>query len=251
MRLVLSIFAMLSALGVFCNPIRSNVGATHIAYGEHEEPRNYTASDYVQDGLVCLLDGIENVGLNEHDNTATAWVNLVNGGGSEALGDRTWNADSLNTAGHLGLSWGNPPAVQDSESNSRTIEVVFSTHETSVQVVLISLGTRRVIGCTENSIGIGPYHAVPIVSISDAVWGVTVTYPADSNSPSAAYVNGSLVTERTGGNFTNPVSNAIFIGGYYSKPFSGTVFCIRMYSRELSAEEVAWNNKVDRARFGL
>ena len=116
---------------------------------------------------------------------------------------------------------------------------------------MISLGTRRVIGCTGNSIGIGPYQAVPTSSVLDKTWGVSVTYPEGSNSPGAAYVNGVLVSKRTDGNFTNPLSNGIFIGGYYSKPFSGKVFCIRMYSRELSAEEVAWNNRIDRARFGL
>ena len=116
---------------------------------------------------------------------------------------------------------------------------------------MISLGTRRVIGCTGNSLGIGPYQAVPTSSVIDKTWGVSVTYPEGSNSPGAAYVNGVLVSKRTDGNFTNPLSNGIFIGGYYSKPFSGKVFCIRMYSRELSAEEVAWNNRIDRARFGL
>lgn len=36
-----------------------------------------TARDYVQDGLLVLYDGIENVGWGEHDGTASAWVDLV------------------------------------------------------------------------------------------------------------------------------------------------------------------------------
>lgn len=36
-----------------------------------------TARDYVQDGLVVLYDGIENVGWGEHDGTASAWVDLA------------------------------------------------------------------------------------------------------------------------------------------------------------------------------
>lgn len=36
-----------------------------------------TARDYVQDGLLVLYDGIENVGWGEHDENASAWVDLV------------------------------------------------------------------------------------------------------------------------------------------------------------------------------
>ena len=251
MRLLLTLVFLVSLIRLNASPVRSAVGYKHISMADGGGEVSYSAKDYVQDGLVCLMDGIENVGLGEHDDEASFWVNLVNGGLSEAIGGRTWNADGLNTSGHLGLSWGSPTAVQDAEQNSRTMEVVFSTKESSAQAILISLGTRRVIGCTGNSIGIGPYQAVPISSALDETLGVSVTYPEGGNSPTAAYVNGILVPERTGGNFTNPVSNGIFVGGYYSKPFSGKVFCIRMYSRELTADEVAWNNRIDRARFGL
>ena len=36
-----------------------------------------TARDYVQDGLLVLYDGIENVGWGEHDGNASAWVDLA------------------------------------------------------------------------------------------------------------------------------------------------------------------------------
>ena len=79
------------------------------------------------------MDGIENVGLGEHDDEASSWINLVNGGLSEDIGSRTWDADGINTSGHLSLSWGSPTvvSVMDDEPNSRTMEVVFSTKESS------------------------------------------------------------------------------------------------------------------------
>ena len=130
-----SISMVVSLFWIVCAgyPTRSNVGANHIYYGSHEEQQSYTASDYVQDGLVCLMDGIENVGLGEHDDEASSWINLVNGGLSEDIGSRTWDADGINTSGHLSLSWGSPTvvSVMDDEPNSRTMEVVFSTKESS------------------------------------------------------------------------------------------------------------------------
>lgn len=38
---------------------------------------DYTAKDYVQDGLVAMWDGIENAGWGVHDSNATVWKDLV------------------------------------------------------------------------------------------------------------------------------------------------------------------------------
>ena len=40
-------------------------------------PSTPTARDYVQDGLVAMWDGIENVGFGQHDESATEWKNLA------------------------------------------------------------------------------------------------------------------------------------------------------------------------------
>lgn len=74
-----SISMVVSLVWIVCAgyPTRSNVGANHIYYGSHEEQQAYTASDYVQDGLVAMWDGIENAGWGVHDNNATVWKDLV------------------------------------------------------------------------------------------------------------------------------------------------------------------------------
>ena len=61
------------------SPIRSSVGHHHISMMEEEETGSYSAKDYVQDGLVCMWDAIENVGWGVHDYTATHWVELISG----------------------------------------------------------------------------------------------------------------------------------------------------------------------------
>ena len=73
----LFIYLLLLAFGSFGNPTRSNVGATHIAYGEHEEPQTYTASDYIQDDLIAMFDGIENVDVGVHNDDAIYWADLT------------------------------------------------------------------------------------------------------------------------------------------------------------------------------
>lgn len=205
----------------------------------------YHAKDYVQGGLVAMWDGIENAGWGTHDPNATVWTNLVTGGASANVGDRTWGDSWLETTGTLDLN------LSDNEPNSRTMEVVFQTASSDVQNVIMSMYTRRVIGTAGTSIGIAPYSAIPVDTVSGRVWSVAVVYPNESNTPDAAYINGLVNTDRTSGNFTNPVSSGIRIGGYYSNPFGGKVHCIRLYSRQLASAEIAHNYAVDKERFSL
>ena len=204
-----------------------------------------TARDYVQNGLVAMWDGIENAGWGVHDPNATTWMNLVTGVASANVGDRTWGDSWLETTGTLHLN------LSDNEPNSRTMEAIFQTASSDVQNVIMSMYTRRVIGTAGTSIGIAPYSAIPVDTVSGRVWSVAVAYPNESNTPDAAYINGLANTDRTSGNFTNPVSSSIRIGGLYSKPFSGKVYGVRLYSRQLTSAEISANYAIDKARFNL
>ena len=41
---------------------------------------SYTATDYVQDGLIAMWDGIENAGFGIHDSEAAIWKDLTENG---------------------------------------------------------------------------------------------------------------------------------------------------------------------------
>ena len=80
----------------------------------------YTAKDYVQDGLVAMLDGIENAGFGTNDANATVWVDL-SGNGNDLDVDLTqssWEDRFLNVTGTT--------CTRDEEiTNIATLEVLF------------------------------------------------------------------------------------------------------------------------------
>lgn len=49
-----------------------------------------TAKDYIQNGLVAMWDGIENVGWGQHDSNATVWKDLVGESDGTLSNDVSW-----------------------------------------------------------------------------------------------------------------------------------------------------------------
>ena len=59
---------------------------------------------YVMDGLVLMYDGIYNAGMNDHNNSADKWTQLVPGaGGDLRISGQTWTENGL-TVGETGVS---------------------------------------------------------------------------------------------------------------------------------------------------
>lgn len=71
--------AALSGRHVLSSSVRSSVGARMIVGADEQDMTEYTASDYVQDGLLTQFDAIENVGYGERDNTSNRWYDLKSG----------------------------------------------------------------------------------------------------------------------------------------------------------------------------
>lgn len=62
MRNILAIFFIGALISIFGSPVRSTIGGKSISFSGVGGDSSYTASDYIQDGLAALWDGIENVG---------------------------------------------------------------------------------------------------------------------------------------------------------------------------------------------
>lgn len=63
LKTIVVLIAAAVVMSSAASPVRSNLGGDGEEYGDVE---TYTASDYVQEGLVAMWDGIENAGLGEH-----------------------------------------------------------------------------------------------------------------------------------------------------------------------------------------
>lgn len=89
-RFMMFILLLCIAIDGICYPTRSSVGARQFLHSDGESV-SYSASDYVQNGLVAMWDAVENAGWGEHVDQSSEWLDLINGfylrAGGDAVGD--------------------------------------------------------------------------------------------------------------------------------------------------------------------
>ena len=217
------------------------------------EARVYTARDYVQDGLVCLWDGIENAGWGVHDSAATNWVDLVGGivaKFSDSV-DFQWTETAWRKASIDGYAY---------------VEAGFSFGDEHTQEVVIrgfeSQSYARVIG--DNG-GLNGNEANTTFGRAFFYGNDFVLFrskPVSTRQHLAlvrredtleGYNDGRFVTSSRRGTMTNHKVIPLTFGNRQSgdRGLSADYHCIRLYSRALTDDEIAHNYRVDCARFGL
>lgn len=194
---------------------------------------------YVTDGLVFWLDGIDKGGT-------TAWVEKINNYSFENHG-ATFNTDHVYFDGVDDYLDSSAAATYVNMNNSYTIEVVYEK-EANGYIYQPKSGRYRV------TFGFNADGGV----IWQSGRGARPLYNAPSSgsvsiSNSRALANGTAMTS-TGSNYTSNSDSSSYIGrrsaangGY----FKGKVYSIRIYSRNLSEAEVLANLAVDNQRFNL
>lgn len=259
MRNLLTIFFSVVWLLLIGNPIRSNVGATHISYGTQEAPQNYTASDYIQDGLICMFDGIENTDYLSHDNYATAWKDLIGNHSMVFAVLPSWVENALildgdaNHAPHFSAT----DIMNAVNNNLLTVEVCACTFGGTAYGNNALFGLGRVdyrsfwFWSNARVTARGTQTNLPSI-IED---GVIAWY---SVGTTGVFKDGDFVSYITFGTQKADI-NDFYVGripGFYTTvgeytAILGKVFSIRVYNRVLSAEEIQFNFMIDRERFGL
>lgn len=84
---IVAICFLVSSVACLANVVRSVNGAVHSRFSFVVEER-VSAKDYVQDGLIAMYDGIENIRYGQHSDSATIWVNLAGTGWNGVIGSR-------------------------------------------------------------------------------------------------------------------------------------------------------------------
>lgn len=203
--------------------------------------------DYVQDGLIFFLDGLNRGGTTGHwvdvirgiDFTltnATEYENGVSfasgttgGGYGKANGGVTptgWTNQTIECAcsGAIGGRWLFSPYGNDrigllqGEASSGNINTAIVTNGKSRQRYLLPVGTKLI--SINNDIGIGDFQTIA---------------RGTNDSWSAQYV-GTFLGKRNTGN-------------YYS--YTGTIYAVRIYRRKLTEDEMKQNQRVDMRRYGI
>lgn len=214
----------------------------------------WTARDYVQDGLVAMWDGIENAGWGVHDPNATVWKDLSDNGYDLAVvRPSAWEPVGIRAIENIVARTSRviPDAqhlygevcVEDSESYG-----VYFWNDTESQ------GLQKFFATGNNN---GSLFCIQFNKRVFDSFIVNGTIQVDWVGLTAKYNNLPL---KVGQGYYNPLawSNEMVVGG--RSKYYGTYgyFCanaliraIRIYSRSLTANEIAANYAVDKLRFNL
>lgn len=265
-KTVLIILCLIATVGIAA-PVRSILGGRTLTVSPNEPPPSYTCEDYIQDGLLCMWDGIENAGLGLHDNNALTWVDLT-GNGFDLTVDPTcgeWEANCIVPYSNCGC-----PAYK---RNAQTEFSTLKRYPVRIEVVTrgpmtAGSGTFRMIVsltyCNSAYQQIGSVYNY--IGKRGRGYPVSVTQQPQSFSMSYSlgYANGIYCGESYinmgvgswGRNYNDigiagvvPSDNSTDRTRGYQYPYR--IFTIRVYDRELTEEEIIWNWMIDRARFGL
>ena len=216
-----------------------------------------TARDYVQDGLIAMWDGIENAGWGVHDQNATVWKDLI---GSDDLIMRNcqFEQDSLVSNSNRGVC-----AYSSITRNlgGMSLEVAFRDNVKNFNHDLLSLDT-------EPGTGIVVFGGQDEGSTLDWwVFGGDTNVAANTlgntnpTSSSITLASGLCRFYRIGLEISFLTTSYNDITGFLSL-FSlrnsanrnclyGAIYCVRLYSRALTADEIAANYAIDKARFSI
>jgi len=214
-----------------------------------------TAADYVQYGLVAMLDGIENAGWGVHDANATVWKNLVTGATALLPSGFAVGTDCISVSDAT-----KNLVVSDYSGSDFTIEYVFALADSNTgrECLFESLAGNSAFrykatssvqdfwsanGYTKNLLtrtgNVGVRH-----HIASSLSGIYA-----SGSIGRDYVDGVYIT---GGSLSRvPASLGGFRIGRTGYTTYQDVCCIRIYSRAIAAAEIVANYEIDKVRFGI
>ena len=227
-----------------------------------------STKDYVQDGLVAMWDGIENIGVGRHSDNASEWIDLTgNGRDMQLINNAYFNANSI-------VAEGNPVAEYTNTiplGQHITQEVVFKVDSdvrdnTSSRTVIAIFGsTISYVGYKYCMTGFA-YNRNNIsksgwMAKSDAIVQAnslyipktaicsTIIYSENNKlgaKPKRIIINGTaLVYNATDGWANNSQINLL------GSTFSGNIYAVRIYNRALTEDEISKNFELDKERFGL
>lgn len=233
-----------------------------------------TAKMYIQDGLTAMWDGIENVGWGLHNSNTKVWKELTGSGLNFNIlqDDVSWESNCLITSKE-----NYPAALCDNPIDRQsyiTQEIVFhvlddSRDETALRTIIFNSGiwyqssnynlTLRCLAYNRTQPSVSGWmlktsegivtnnRTCPKIPISIS----TIYLPTTFNETHQTDVvkvrlNGSEI--KTSHNFDGNASSYFGVG---LGPAKIKIYAIRIYNRQLSNAEMAYNLQLDRKRFGL
>ncbi|MBR4172506.1 MAG: hypothetical protein IKR48_12725 [Kiritimatiellae bacterium] len=229
----------------------------------------FNARSYVQRGLVACYDGIENVGINQHDSDSEIWKDLTgNGHDGEVNENVLWNPNGL-----LNGAPGHPVTVESTGLSAVTAtrrftlefacvperqtdrESFFSQYGTPCAFMVEHNSSTRKTGCIRlygdraMPDGTAMDFLSPTIFRSNEFATVTVTVTPQLQ---LVWKNGELSAATVNKIAKLADGCKSVIGGEPSRPsqaFFGVFHAFRLYDRVLTEDEIVVNAAIDAIRF--
>lgn len=225
-----------------------------------------TAKSYIQDGLVAMWDGIENAGWGVHDVNATVWKNLAS---EDILLDISsfthhWSKNALIPDEKMDNSYYNtmkyPVTNNLSLENIFTLECVFQSYS-SDRWYGISPWTNK-FESWYGALNDGTGRSGFLERINATRLGIYLSeaqrhLPRSHQTTFAAGAHKRWIRLSDGevfyaaGSTGNYAFNNIRLTPISSMEANDMFYAFRIYSRVLTADEIAHNYAIDKERFNL
>ena len=224
------------------------------------------ARDYIQDGLIAMWDGIENAGLNTHSSTSRTWVDISGHNRNATVLSSAIIGDSYYATG-TGYYVASIAFDTDLVSNVVSVNACCNMSQPTgttgrySQCLLDSSFAPNFLSMGYTATG-NLFHQTSSTRMrsNNTAFGHKSVYTSKSY---VFYINGQSSGSRDNSLFDHlGQRTSMRIGGgwgianndsYPQAAFlpASKIHCIRLYSRALTAAEIAHNYAIDKARFNL
>ena len=221
--------------------------------------RFMSSADYEgYDAMISQWDGSDNAGTGVHDTSAVVWRDI------RGAYNLTLTANGGWTEVGNGLVVSGASAYRNSAAPAyRTFEVAYrDTDKTSFGRFLFNSGNSGRQIAVFNGVGtmawfsglVGSHQTVKWDFNANAVRTMAATYTNASATAEFAYGDGARRSDGAVSDSWSSCESKIIVGDNKTggnRPWGGEVYAIRLYNRELSDAEIAFNSALDKKRVAL
>ena len=207
---------------------------------------NNTTMDYVNNGMILLLDGIKNT-RNGHSTNTNIWEDLSGNNNDLTLENVVSNSNNMYFNGN------DSKMYSEKALDVVSVEIVLELEEKNGYVYIASFGNRlkSMAWSVESDKGFSLGHMKKKYFVENLYKknSISVQY-----NPDLMYLNSERLTNNLASeSWASPSPYPIAFGFYGSNSYrmKGKIYSIRIYNRALTQDEINHNYIVDKARFGI
>ena len=201
--------------------------------------------DYIQDGLVLLLDGIKN-SRGGHSTNTNIWEDLSGNNYDVTMENITINDNSMYFSETDSIMY------SSNSIDAVSVEMVLELEESSKDSQYIaSFGSPyKILAWTPNDTGFSLGHQKKRYLVENLY---TKNYIMAKYNPDAMYLNGKKLENNVAYTSWSVSAKYPFMVSGYANGFrlKGKIYSIRVYNRALTEDEINHNYQMDKKRFGI